>query len=202
MSLIPLSNSDPWSPPIYGPHDITDLIALHRDGDDGAYDQVVELLYGELRARAHGQLVKLPAEPTLQTTALVHEVYIKLKESSGKAVDRDHFLALAATAMRHVVIDYARARRSDKRGGGARHMPIEDSAAAVDAQAEDLLQIDEALGALGEQSKRLVRVFECKFFGGLDDDETARVLRLSKRTAQRDWMKARAFLSEYLADHR
>ena len=179
--------------------EITLLIEAHRDGDANAYDRAVELLYGELRGLAHHQLARFHGQATLQTTAVVNEAYLKLKESSKSAIDRRHFLGIAAKAMRHVVIDYARRRSAAKRGGDLVRVEFDEADAAVEAQAEQLLLIDESLTALAAKSERLVRVFECKFFAGLDDDETAATLDLSKRTAQRDWMKARALLADYLS---
>lgn len=179
--------------------DITRLIEAHRDGDDDAYDRAVELLYGELHGLAHRQLARFHGQATLHTTAVVNEAYLRLRESSAGAVDRKHFLGIAAKAMRHVVIDYARKRSAEKRGGDMVRVELRDDDAAVAAQAEQLLLIEESLHALSEVSERLVRVFECKFFAGLDDDETASALGLSKRTAQRDWMKARALLAEHLS---
>lgn len=179
---------------------ITRLIEAHRDGDESAYDSAVELLYKELHGLAHHQLARFHGNATLQTTAVVNEAYLKLKESSTKALDRQHFLAVAAKAMRHVVIDYARKRSAEKRGGDLVRVEYDEADAAVAAQADDILLIEEALRHLSTVSERLVRVFECKFFAGLDDGETAAALGLSKRTAQRDWMKARALLSDILAE--
>lgn len=179
--------------------DISRLIEAHRDGDTDAYDRAIELLYAELRALAHQQLAKFHGQATLHTTAVVNEAYIRLRDSSSSAVDRNHFLGMAAKAMRHVVIDYARKRTAEKRGGDLVRVELRDDDAAVAAQAEHLLLIDESLRELAKTSDRLVRVFECKFFAGLDDNQTAATLSLSKRTAQRDWMKARALLAEFLS---
>jgi len=179
---------------------ITGLIKAHADGDSAAYDQAVALLYDELRTIAHGQLARVRANGTLQTTAIVNEAYIRLRDRAGGAVSREHFLAVAARAIRHLVIDYARSRRAEKRGGGAAHLELEEGDATVAAEAEHIVQINDALAALSDQNPRLLEVFECKFFAGLNDEETANALDLSVRTAQRDWMKARAFLSERLAD--
>lgn len=129
---------------------------------------------------------------------MVNEAYLKLKDLPGQAVSRQHFLGIASKAMRHVIIDYARTRSAQKRGGDVAHVDLDDANVAVEAQAEELLTIDEALTSLAENHPRLVKVFECKFFTGLDDEETAEALGLSKRTAQRDWMKAKAFLGEHL----
>lgn len=179
--------------------DITRLIDAHRNGAIDAYDRAVELLYGELHGLAHHQLARFHGQATLHTTAVVNEAYLRLREASAAAVDRKHFLGIAAKAMRHVVIDYARKRSAEKRGGGMKQIELRDADAAVAAQADQLLLIEESLQELAKTSDRLVKVFECKFFAGLDDDETAATLEVSKRTAQRDWMKARALLAEYLA---
>lgn len=180
--------------------DITRLIEAHRDGDGDAYDRAVELLYGELHGLAHHQLARFHGQATLHTTAVVNEAYLRLREASAGAVDRKHFLGIAAKAMRHVVIDYARKRSTAKRGGDLVRVDLKDADAAVAAQADQLLLIEESLRELALSSDRLVKVFECKFFAGLDDDETAATLDISKRTAQRDWMKARALLAEYLSE--
>jgi RNA polymerase sigma factor (TIGR02999 family) len=179
---------------------ITQLIEAHRDGDVGAYDRAVALLYEELRRLAHFQLAKVHGNATLQTTAVVNEAYLKLKAIPGTAVSREHFLGIASKAMRHVIIDYARTRNAKKRGGEVAHVDIEDANVAVQDQAAQLLNIDQALGDMADQHPRLVRVIECRFFAGLDDKETANVLGVSERTAQRDWMKAKAFLRERLSD--
>lgn len=177
---------------------ITQLISANRNGDTGAYDQLVALLYGDLRQLAHRQLSKYHGNATLQTTAVVNEAYLKLGNNHTDAVDRAHFLGIAAKAMRHVIIDYARKRLADKRGGGRRRVELEDSHLAVETQAEHLVLVDEALDQLSSVSDRLVRVFECKYFAELSDDETADALELSKRTVQREWMKARGLLGEML----
>jgi RNA polymerase sigma factor (TIGR02999 family) len=199
MGLILFKNARVGECGIDGQTDITRLIEAHRNGEDGAFDGAVELLYGELRALAHRQLARLGGNPTLQTTAIVNEAYLKLRTMPGQAVSRNHFLAIAAKAMRHVVIDYARMRRAEKRGGGLAHVDLDQSTASIAAQAEEMLMIDDALSNLSRHNPRLVKIFECKFFAGLDDEETANALDMPKRTAQRDWMKARAFLSEYLS---
>ena len=176
------------------------MIQAHRAGDVAAYDQAVSLLYEDLHRIAHQQLAKLHGNDTLQTTAVVNEAYLKLRNTPGQAVSREHFLGIAAKAMRHVIIDYARSNRADKRGGDAIHVELDPNDGAITAQADQLLMVDQALEWLGANNNpRLVKVFECKFFAGLNDQETAQALDLSLRTAQRDWLKARAFLGEYLA---
>ncbi|WP_279303112.1 ECF-type sigma factor [Hyphococcus luteus] len=178
--------------------DITKLMSAIGDGDAAAYDDAVSLLYDELHKLAHIQLAKRDTDNALQTTALVNEAYLKLKHGAYKPVDRGHFLAIAATAMRHIIIDYAKSRLAAKRGAGAVHIELDANTGQIDAEAEQLLQINDALSRLREKHERLARIFECKFFAGFDDDETAKAINLSKRTVQRDWIKARAFLQEEL----
>lgn len=180
-----------------GPN-ITDLIAAHRDGDKSAYDQVVALLYPDLRRLAHRQLARYHGNATMQTTAVVNEAYLKLRKSGGNAVDREHFLGMAAKTMRHVIIDYARKRMTGKRGGDQLRVTLQDDDIPVAAQAEQLILIDDALKKVSEISEQMVRVFECKFFAELGDDDTAEALGMSKRTVQREWMKVRGLLAEYI----
>lgn len=125
---------------------------------------------------------------------------MKLRKANGGVLDREHFLGIAAKTMRHVIIDYARRRMAEKRGGDRSRIALQDDSLAVESQAEQLVLIDAALKKLGETSERLVHVFECKFFGELGDEETAATLRMSKRTVQREWMKARGLLAEYLGE--
>jgi RNA polymerase sigma factor (TIGR02999 family) len=174
------------------------LIEAHQNGDSDAYDQVVALLYPDLRRLAHRQLARYHDNATMQTTAVVNEAYLKLRKSNGNAVSRDHFLGIAATTMRHVIIDYARKRMAEKRGGKHARVTLHDEDMAVAAQAEQLVLIDDALQKISEKGERMVRVFECKFFAELGDDDTASVLGMPKRTVQREWMKARGLLAEYL----
>lgn len=180
--------------------ELTRLITAIGDGDSAAYDDAIVLMYEELRRIAHIQLVKRNGEFTLQTTALVNEAYIKLKNGDFEPVNRGHFLAIAATAMRHIVIDYAKSRRAAKRGGGVNHIELDEDHAKIDAEAEKLLLVNDALNTLSRDHKRLARIFECKFFAGFDDSETASAVGVSERTVQRDWIKARAFLQEQLGE--
>ncbi len=178
---------------------ITELLKAHGAGDGAAYDQAVELLYAELRSIAHRNLSRMGGNPTLQTTAVVNEAYLKLKKSPGGAENSAHFLNIASAAMRQIIVDYARTRNTEKRGGDVVHVEYDDSTKGVSAEAYEILLVDEALNRLAEHNVRLAQVFEFKFFTGLDDDELATAMNLSKRTAQRDWMKARAFVADYMA---
>jgi len=177
------------------PDVLTDL----RSGRHGAVDQLIPLVYNELRAIAHRQLAARARGSTLSTTALVHETYLKLVDQSrADWRDRAHFLAVASIAMRHVLVDRAKARATLKRGGARRRITLDDAHIAVDDQPEALLQLDEAMNRLAALQPRLARVVECRFFGGLTEDEIAEALGVTVRTVQRDWAKARMLLQREL----
>ena len=180
--------------------EITEFLIAHRQGDRQAFERLVPLVYGDLRTIAHAQLSRLRPGKTLNTTALVHEAYLKLVDQTRVEInDRGHFFAIAARAMRHIIIDYARRRTASKRGGGITPIPLDAVQVGVLQEIEGLLQIDEALGKLSRLNDRLTRVFECRFFAGLTEEETAEALQLSLRTVQRDWMKSKAWLRQELA---
>jgi RNA polymerase sigma factor (TIGR02999 family) len=166
-------------------------------------NQLVPMVYAELRAAAHRQLnARRRAEegsPTLGTTALVNEVYLKLVDQSHLSWhDHAHFLSVAAVAMRHILVDRARARASVKRGGERRRVTLDEDAIALDDQADVLLAIDEALGVLESLHPRLAQVVVSRFYGGLSEEETAEALGVTVRTVQRDWTKARLLLRRAL----
>lgn len=163
-----------------------------------ALDELLPVVYHELRAIAHRHLARDPGG-TLVTTGLVHEVYLKLVDQSNEWHDRAHFFALASLAMRHLLINRAKARESLKRGGARRPITLDEEAIAVDDQAASLLDIEDALTRLAELSPRLARVVECRFFGGLSHEETAEALGVTVRTVERDWTKARLLLRRALA---
>lgn len=179
---------------------VTELIEAHRNGEADAYDQAIEALYSELHRIAQLSRRKLGGNPTLQTTAIVHEAYLKLKNSPGGARNSAHFLNIAARAMRQIIVDYARARLATKRGGDVVHLDIASADPAIQSEVDQVLLIDGALTRLASHHPQLARVFEFKFFTGLNDDELAHALDLPKRTAQREWMKARAFIADYLTE--
>lgn len=175
---------------------VTELLAAHRDGDGKALDRAFAFVYDDLRRAASAQL-RRGSSPTLNTTGLVHEAYLRLVDKSQAApTDRAHFLALAARAMRYIIIDYARKRSAAKRGGGARQLRFDDVEVAVESQAQQLLVLDEAIQALSRLDERLVSIVECRFFTGMTESETAEALELSVSTVQRDWKRARAWLRE------
>jgi RNA polymerase sigma factor (TIGR02999 family) len=160
---------------------------------------LVPLVYRELRAIAHRQLGAPDRGMTMSTTALVNEAYLKLAGSAERSWnDRTHFLALAAIAMRQILIDRARARVALKRGGGAAHVTLDEGALASDDAPEALLALDQALERLAELAPRLARVVELRFYGGLSEQEVADVLGVTTRTVQRDWVKARMLLRRAL----
>ena len=179
--------------------EVTILLRALRDGRSDAFEQLVPLVYDELRRLAHGQLRRHRRGQTLDTSALVHEVYLKLVDQNGLDLrDRGHFLAVAARAMRQVVVDFARTRLAAKRGGGAANVTLDEALPAFEAQAEAVLDVDRALERLRSHSERLAAVVDCRYFAGLSEDETAAALGVSLRTVQRDWLRARAWLRRVL----
>lgn len=173
---------------------VTRLLSALRQGDADAFGRLVPLVYAEMRQIAQGQLRRAQAS-TLNTTAVVHEAYLKLGGADGiEYADRGHFFAVAATAMRQVLLDHARRHLADKRGGGAAHTLLDDLEIAVDDRAAELVELDQALDHLAELDARTARVVELRFFAGLNVDETAEALGVSPPTVKREWRRARAFL--------
>ena len=171
-----------------------------RSGRREALDRILPLVYHELRAIAHRRLAAPEAGTTLVTTGLVHEAYLKLvDQSNAEWRDRAHVLAIASVAMRHVLIDRAKARTRLKRGGIRRRVTLDDDIDSVEDQAESLLEIDDALDRLAQIEPRLVHVVECRFYGGLTEEEIAEALGVTVRTVERDWRKARMLLRNMLA---
>ena len=178
-----------------------DVLARLRAGGHESLDQLLPVVYEELRVIAHRHLSVRAGGGTLQTTGLVHEAYLKLVDQSrAQWRDRAHFFALASLAMRHVLVDRAKARLALKRGGGRQRISLDESEIAVDDQPEAILQLHEALNRLAEVEPRLAQVVECRFFGGLTEDEIAEALGVTPRTVQRDWTKARVLLRRALEE--
>ena len=175
--------------------DITLVLARMRDGDPEAKQQLFRIAYDELHRRAHFQRRTNPASETINTTALVHEAYLKL---AGSAADdwesRRHFYRVAGRAMRQILIDQARRRLAKKRGDGQPLLDVDALELGVAADATRLLALDEALSRLEKENPRLAQVVELRFFSGLSIDETAEAAGISARTVKRDWRLARAFL--------
>jgi RNA polymerase sigma factor (TIGR02999 family) len=184
--------------------EITEALIALRHRAPGAMDRLMPLVYDELRQVAHRQLRAEPAGHTLTTTALVHEAYLRLVDQTRTEwQDRAHFFAIAARAMRRILIDYARRHRAERRGGmpdGSPPAPISLDAVefSVAERADALVALDEALDRLGRVDERLAQVVELRFFAGLTESETAAVLGVSKRTVAREWAVARGWLYQEL----
>ena len=181
--------------PMTDPLDTTQLLRAARAGDREAFDRLFGHVYDDLRRIAHQRLQRHRRGETMSTTALVHEVYLRLVDQNGAdARDRAHFFALAARAMRFILVDYARARVAKKRGGGAAVVPLEAIQVAADERAADVIALHEALDVLARRNERLSRMVEYRFFGGLSYEEIAEVVGCSVPTVKRDWGRARAWL--------
>ena len=180
--------------------DVTRLLEAAVAGDGEALDRLLPLVYEDLRRVAHRQLDREGGGHTLQTTALIHEAYLKLAAGGAmSATSRAHFLAIAARAMRQVLVDYARRRKAAKRGGGVISVTLGDQAQPADTSADDLLALDDALKELDPRQRQVI---ECRFFGGMEEKDIAEALGVSERTVRRDWVKARAWLYQALYSER
>lgn len=175
---------------------ITQLLHDWGEGDDRAFNELLPLIYSELHRRAAIYLRHERQNHTLQPTALVHEAYLKLVDQSNVHWEnRMHFFAVAARAMREILIDYAKTRKRAKRGGGAEPIPLEEAMLAAAGQADvDLLALDEALTRLAEVDPLQVRIVELRYFCGFSLEETAETLGISRATVARDWIMAKAWL--------
>ena len=180
-------------------HDVTGLLIKWRHGDKAALDELIPLVYGELRRVARARLRGERAGGSLQTTALVHEAYLRFANLHRLTLEnRSHFFAVAARLMRQILVDEARRARAEKRGGGITMMPI-DGVSPRSPSILDVLALDRALEELRSLEDRLCRVVELKFFAGLTIDETAEALDVSRATVERDWAVAKAWLYDRLA---
>jgi RNA polymerase sigma factor (TIGR02999 family) len=178
---------------------VTQLLLAWRGGDAGAFERLVPMVYQDLRRLARNQLRRDHQGWTLETTGLVHEAWLRLVDADRVDwQDRGHFLGVAARAMRQVVIEYARRRSAEKRGGGVRAATLDEQVIPIDEHAEWLLDLNEALERLAAHRVRLARVVECRFFAGLSNEETAEALGSSVRTVKRDWTFARSWLQREL----
>ena len=181
--------------------DVTQWIEKLRGGDQGALDELMPQLYSELRHMARGRMRGERQNLTMSTTALVHEAYLKLRQQNKiNAMDRSQFFAVAGITMRRVLVDYARTRRRDKRGGGVRPVPLEDvEPFLTESEADEVLALDEALERLAGIDPRAAEVVTHRFFTGLTLEESAEVLGVSSKTVQRSWLTARAWLRKEVA---
>jgi RNA polymerase sigma factor (TIGR02999 family) len=182
--------------------DVTALLRAWHAGDEEAYRRVTAILYAELRRQAAHHMRRRRQGDTLQTTALVHEAFMRLA-GAGQVdwQDRRHFLAVAAKTMRRILVDAARAVHSEKRGAGTEHLPLPSDLEAPGPIPLDVIALDRALDALGALDARKVQVVELRFFGGLTVEETAQVLDVAPDTVARDWRMARTWLLRELAGH-
>ena len=177
------------------PPDVTDLLRRVSDGDKQAEEELVPEIYRELRKIAASYLRRERPDHTLQPTALVNEAWVKLsKQRDVQWESRAHFFGIAAQVMRRILVDYARRRRSGKRGGGIPFVQFDDSLGVSEDQCSLVINLDEALERLRALSPRQARVVELRFFGGMTEEEIAEVLDVTSRTVKRDWEKARAWL--------
>jgi RNA polymerase sigma factor (TIGR02999 family) len=180
-------------------HDVTGLLAKWSAGDKEAEEELFRVVHDELRRIARRYIARAQRGHTLQTTAVVHEAYLRLAGRGGSRwQDRAHFFAVSAKAMRHILIDHARARGYAKRGGGAARVTLDEGATPPVQRTADILALDEALGRLTAAYPRRGQVVELRFFGGLTNEEIAEVLKVSPATVERDWRYARAWLFQEL----
>lgn len=170
------------------------LLELIESGSDSAMGELVNLIYPELKRLAHFQLTAERPDHTLNTTAIVHEAYIRLASQKKSWNNRGHFLRAAATVMRHLLVDHARQRNAAKRGDGKRDLPLDEERATSNVDMLAVLELDDALKDMVETDPRLVQVIECRFFAGLSIDDTADALGISVRTVERDSQRARGYL--------
>ena len=177
------------------PQEITVLLHAWRRGEAGALDELMPLVYGELRRIAHKYMMREHPGHTLQTTAIVNEVYLRLVDSAGiEWKDRNHFFAISANLMRRILVEFARSRGREKRGGGIQKVEIDEAILSLPQRGTDLVALDDALTALAALDARKAKVIELRFFGGLSLEEAAEVLGVSPDTVRRDWRLARAWL--------
>jgi RNA polymerase sigma factor (TIGR02999 family) len=177
-----------------GSGDVTRLLEKAREGDKEALARVFPLVYDELRRIASAKMRAQSPANTLQTTALVHEAYLRLMDREAPWESRAQFFGVASAAMRSILIDHARARKAEKRGGDRRREPLHDALAWFEENAIDLIALDEALDALEKEDPRKRRLVELRFFAGLSTEDASEVLGVSRATAERDWTLARAWL--------
>ncbi len=185
----------------FGEKDVTELLEDWSGGDNDALKQLMPLVYDELHRMAKRYMNSQPSGNTLQTTALIHEAYLKLAGGREKQfANRAHFFAVAANAMRHILVDHARSRQSEKRGGAVQKISLDDAPVISTERAAEIVALDDALKNLFRADKRKGRVVELRYFGGLSIDETAEVLKISPETVLRDWRFAKTWLLRELSN--
>jgi RNA polymerase sigma factor (TIGR02999 family) len=181
-------------------HEVTLMLRAWGEGDQSALEKLTPMVEAELRRLAHHYLTQERSDHTLQTTALINEAWLRLidwKEVSWQ--NKAHFLGVSARLMRYILVDFARARKQNKRRGAAQHVSLDEAATVFDDRTDDLVALDDALQALGKHDPRKSQIVELRFFGGLSVNETAEVMRLSPITIIREWNKAKAWLYQELS---
>jgi RNA polymerase sigma-70 factor (ECF subfamily) len=174
---------------------VTELLTRWSDGDDAALSELTPLVYEELRRLAHRHMGGERSNHTLQTTALVNEVYLRLADQTNpRWQNRAHFFAVAARAMRQILVSYARSQQSQKRGGGALKVDLDEAALVSPQESKEIVELHEALEQLATLDSRKAQVVELKYFGGLNYEEIAEVLKISRITVRRDWEFAKVWL--------
>src|SRR6266550_7469913 len=187
--------------PSVSPHRVTQLLEHWSHGDDAALTKLTPLVYEELRRLAHHHMGGQRSDHTLQTTALVNEAYLRLADQTNPNwQDRAHFFAVAARAMRQILVNYARSSRAQKRGGGALKLELDEVALVSPEQSKEIVDLNEALERLATLDSRKAQVVELKYFGGLNYDEMSEVLKISRVTVRRDWEFAKVWLYTELHD--
>jgi len=177
------------------PGQVTELLHAWREGDQGALDRLIPLVHAELHRLAHHYMLGERASHTLQTTALINEAYLRLVNASQVTwANRAHFLAVSANLMRRILVDFARSRGYQKRGGDVVRVEFDEGRSPSSRTGADVIAVDDALEALAALDERGAKVVELRFFGGLSEDETAEVLGVSTRTVKREWASAKAWL--------
>ena len=183
-------------------HQITELLAEWREGNQSALDELYPLVYDELHRLARRYMSRERKDHTLQTTALINEAYVRMVDQKNvNWANRSHFFAISAQIMRRILIDHARRHAYAKRGGGAQQVSLEEVAAIAPNRGRELVRLDEALKTLAERDPRRCQVVELRYFGGLNNEEIAGVLHVSENTVTRDWNMARAWLYQQLTEN-
>ncbi len=181
--------------------DVTKLLDAWSGGDGEALAELMPLVYDELHRMAKRYMNSQPSGHTLQTTALIHEAYLKLADNKDKHfANRTHFFAVASSAMRHILVDYARSHQTEKRGGAMQKISLEDAAVVSGERASELIALNDALENLFTQDERKAKVVELRYFGGLSVEETAEILEISRETVMRDWRFAKTWLLRELSN--
>jgi RNA polymerase sigma factor (TIGR02999 family) len=183
-----------------GAGQITALLIDWSNGDEVAFEHLMPLVYDELRQMARKYMRRQPSGHTFQTTELIHEAYLKLaRQDEQNWQNRAHFFGVASKAMRHILVDYARSKQSQKRGGWQEKVTLSDATAISGGHAKEIIALDDALKTLASLDERKGRIVELKYFGGITNDEIAEVLNVSTETVKRDWRFARTWLLRELS---